>query len=432
MRLRILTRIWLIVGICAGIAVVPIFWLAEWALEYKALAAVVIILLISIVTRLLFRDVGEGLSALEVGLLNLKDGEYSNSLNYHNDDELGQLCALYNQTVDKLREDKHWIYQRELMLDKIIQSSPDVLFLINDQNQVIFSNISARHFFNMRSGIEGKQLEELFLHSPSGVKDAILSGREGLFSMVIGKDEPQTWHLSKGTFLLNNQTHYLFILKQMTRELSRQEVAVWKKVIRVISHELNNSLGPISSMLHSGRILSNKVNEDRLDRVFATIDDRIKHLTEFVQGYGKFAKIPEPKIQRIIVKDLFEQLARQWQFVLVNINAEFIYADPSQIEQLLINLLKNAHESGCLPEEVSIEISERDSSTIVEVNDKGPGIEESRLHSVLIPFYSTKSKGSGLGLALCREIIDAHHGSIALQNRESGGLSVRIILPMLS
>ncbi len=429
MRLRISTRIWLIVGICAGIAVVPIFWLVEWALEYKVLAAFAIFLFISIVTRLLFRDVGEGLSALEVGLLNLKDGEYSNSLNYHNDDELGQLCRLYNETVEKLREDKHWIYQRELLLDKITQSSPDVLFLTNDQSQVIFSNISARHFFNEPSGIEGKQIEELFLGAPSGVRDAILGGREGLFSIVIGKDEPQTWHLSKGTFLLNNQTHVLFILKQMTRELSRQEVAVWKKVIRVISHELNNSLGPISSMLHSGRILSKKVNEERLDRVFATIDERIKHLTEFVQGYGKFAKIPEPKIQKLVAADLFEQLGRQWQFELFNKNVEFIMADPSQLEQLLINLLKNAHESGCSPDEVSIEIMQRENNTIIEVNDKGPGIEESRLNSVLIPFYSTKSKGSGLGLALCREIMDAHHGSIALQNREGCGLTVRLVLP---
>lgn len=431
MQLTILQRVWLISLLCSFVSIVSIFAFTNFEIETKLLLSVVIMLLIAGITRFLFNDIKEGLSALEIGLLNLKDGEYSSSLNYLNKDELGHLCELYNDTVDKLREDKHWIYQRELLLDKIIQSSPDVLFLVNDQEQIVFSNISAKHFFNLRSGIEGKKLVDILNTAPQGVKDAVQSQTQGLFSMIVDKTEAQTWHLSKGTFLLNNQTHYLYILKQMTRELSRQEVAVWKKVIRVISHELNNSLGPISSMLHSGKILSNKLDERRLDRVFETIDERIKHLTEFVQGYGKFAKIPEPKIQHIETKTLFERLTQQWKFTLYNVNVKAISADPTQLEQLLINLLKNAHESGSQESGVSISVFNRESSTVIEVGDEGPGIEESRLNSVLIPFYSTKSTGTGLGLALCREIMDAHHGSIALQNKDTGGLIVRLVFPML-
>jgi two-component system nitrogen regulation sensor histidine kinase NtrY len=177
--------------------------------------------------------------------------------------------------------------------------------------------------------------------------------------------------------------------------------------------------------------LSLKVDEDRLARVFETIDERIKHLSEFVQGYGKFAKIPEPKIEAVDCEKLFAQLAQQWQFACVNHNVEKIYADASQLEQLLINLLKNAHESETDADKVMVEIEKRQDDIVIMVTDRGKGIAESRLNSVLIPFYSTKATGSGLGLALCREIIDAHHGNIALYNRDGGGLLVRVTLPSI-
>jgi two-component system nitrogen regulation sensor histidine kinase NtrY len=410
----------------------PIFWLLDWSLIQKCGFASIVIFICFMLLRYLFKDLHEGLSALETGLLNLKDREFSTTLNYNNKDELGHMCQLFNETVEKLGQEKRWLYQRELLLDKITQSSPEVLFLINDQQQVVFSNIAARHFFQMQTGLEGVNINEALEQAPQGAQTAIKENKEGLFSLVKEDQEPETWHMSTGQFLLNNQSHTLYILKQMTRELSRQEVAVWKKVIRVISHELNNSLGPISSMLHSGRILSMKVDEDRLARVFETIDERIKHLSEFVQGYGKFAKIPEPKIVAIVCETLFSQLAQQWQFIYLNHNVQTIYADPAQLEQLLINLIKNAHESESAPQEVTIELQERINDTVIMVTDRGKGIAESRLDSVLIPFYSTKASGSGLGLALCREIIDAHHGNITLHNRDGGGLMVRVILPRVA
>ena len=123
-------------------------------------------------------------------------------------------------------------------------------------------------------------------------------------------------------------------------------MAVWKKVIRIISHELNNSLGPISSMLHSGKLLTDQAEDQRLNRVFDTIEERIQHLITFVQGYGKFAKLPEPKPFDINVVNLLEKLAQQWQFTLQTPQDLTLIADPTQLEQLLINLLKNAHESG--------------------------------------------------------------------------------------
>ncbi|TRY29860.1 sensor histidine kinase [Aliiglaciecola sp. M165] len=423
------TKINMIAFVCSAVGLIPLLWMLPWGIFDKVLLAIGVSSLSILLAHHLFRDTHEGLSALEMGLLNLKDGEYSTTLSEQNEDELDHLCHLYNHTVQQLRDEKHWLFQRELLLDKVTQSSPEALFLVNDQQQIVFSNIAARQFFNAKQGLEGRLLTDLLASAPKGVSEAVLSAKQGLFGVVRDDSETQTWHISTGNFVLNNQVHTLYILKQMTRELSRQEVAVWKKVIRIISHELNNSLGPISSMLHSGKIISSQFNEERLARVFSTIDERIKHLSDFVHGYGKFAKLPEPKLTSIDWQDLLNQLSQQWTFAYDKTQYATLVADPIQLEQLLINLIKNAHESGSEAKHIKVEFQQTPQQSIICVMDKGKGIAETVMNNVLVPFYSTKASGSGLGLALCREITDAHHGHISLSNRKEGGLEVRVTLP---
>ena len=428
MTLQLVTKIKLAVIFCCLLGTTPIL-LVDWPITEKLLFAGAVVTLSLVLASALLRDTKEGLAALEMGLLNLKDGEFSTSLSYTSKDELGHLCELYNQTSLHLRDEKHWLYQRELLLDKITQTSPEVLLLINDHQQVVFSNIAARRFFDQPKGLEGMLLEQVLSKAPEGSTGPIKEGKQGLFSLSQQNQESQTWHITTGNFSLNNQAHTLFILKQMTRELSRQEVAVWKKVIRVISHELNNSLGPISSMLHSGQIISKNIEEEKLTRVFSTIEGRIKHLSDFVQGYGKFAKLPEPKIEQINFTELLTQLSVQWSFQFNQAEPVVLLADAIQLEQLMINLIKNAHESGSKLEGISVSTEQTTSETIISVKDRGKGISEDVLENVLIPFYSTKVNGSGLGLALCREIVDAHHGHISLHNIKQGGLEVKVSFP---
>ena len=138
------------------------------------------------------------------------------------------------------------------------------------------------------------------------------------------------------------------MLKQLTREINSQEVATWKKVIRVIAHELNNSLAPISSLAHSGQILSRTPPDaEQLVRVFATIEERAKHLAGFIEGYSKFAKLPHPRLAPVSWDVLLERLRAVVAFKLVDPPPQRIASfDTAQIEQALINLLKNARESG--------------------------------------------------------------------------------------
>ena len=372
------------------------------------------------------------LNALEVGLLNFNDNDFSVSIPANGEGQLKALAELFNDSAAKLRQERQYIYQRELLLDKVIQSSPNVMLLFNDHQKLMYANDAARHLFNIKGKMEGLSLDELLQDLPEALALALKQEKSGLFTM--GEDDTETWYLSRGQFLLNNQQHNLILLKQMTRELNRQEVAVWKKVIRIISHELNNSVAPIASMVNSGRLLTKDLDNPKLKLIFDTIESRTNHLSQFIFNYARFAKLPLPQRRQVAWQQLIEHLTQHYPFTLANeLPAEMGYFDQGQMEQVLLNLLKNAHESGSDPDEVTLTIRFQTlvdgAGFIIKIEDRGSGMSEEVLEQALLPFYSTKQSGTGLGLPLCREIIEAHEGSISMHNRTDGGLSVQLWLP---
>jgi signal transduction histidine kinase len=248
------------------------------------------------------------------------------------------------------------------------------------------------------------------------------------FCDIDGAEE--TFHLSRRSFVLHGRTYRLFLLKGLTRELSRQEVATWKKLIRVLSHELNNSLGPLSSLAHSGAEVARRGDYSALPTVFSAIAERAEHLHQFVSSYADFAKLPAPRPERVEWHTFLAQLARQLKFKnAADFPALPGWFDRAQVEQGLINLLKNAHESGSSADTVELMVSVAGGVQQIEVRDRGSGMSQAVLAQALLPFYSTKRTGTGLGLALAREIAEAHGGRIRLANREGGGLSVTLDLP---
>ncbi|WP_372873235.1 PAS domain-containing sensor histidine kinase [Shewanella sp.] len=384
----------------------------------------------------LTRRLASGLDAIELGLLNLIDNDFSTSLPASDDPVLRKLAGLFNRASDTLRRERQHLYQRELLLDKVIQNSPNLMLLLDNNGHIIYANDAARHELHGGKAITGMTINTLAATIGEPMASLLCAVSDGLFT-VERDDESETWHLSRGRFTLNGLEHQLILLKQMTRELSRAEVAVWKKVIRVISHELNNSLAPMRSMVSSGRVLAARLDEPRLNLIFDTIDKRTSHLGEFIEGYARFARLPRPNKAPVDMARLCHGLGLQTPFTVVGeLPVEPLQADEVQLEQVLLNLLKNAHESGSAPQDVALSVRRQDASVagvagyVIEVSDRGPGMSAEVLSQALLPFYSTKQQGTGLGLALCREIIEAHDGRISLQNRSGTGLSVQLFLPV--
>ncbi|HTU67025.1 MAG TPA: HAMP domain-containing protein, partial [Steroidobacteraceae bacterium] len=245
--------------------------------------------------------------ALTDGLSSLRDRDFSVSVTRSTDDEMGQLVDTYNSLGDRLRVERQSLYQRELMLDTVIQTTPLALVLTNDKDAVIYSNTTARALFAEGRKLEGERFGGHLDRAPLPLREAVGRGGDTLFTSELG-GEPQVYHVSQRRFLLNAAPHRLLLLKQLTREINSQEVATWKKVIRVIAHELNNSLAPISSLAHSGQILANAPPDpEQLSRVFATIEDRARHLAGFIDGYAQFAKLPHPRIAPVSWAVLIER-----------------------------------------------------------------------------------------------------------------------------
>jgi two-component system, NtrC family, nitrogen regulation sensor histidine kinase NtrY len=412
----------------AGVALVLQQWLGDLSLSLL-LTAVLLACALPLLARALTARTTALFRALAGSVTSFKDGDFSFSIATDQRDELAELVQAHNELGRVLRDERQGLFQRELLLDTVVQNTPTAIVLAEPNGHVVYANIAARQLLNGGRPLQGLAFATVVSESPAAFAHAVDDGGDALFTVALdGEDE--TFHFSQRSFKLQGRLHRMYLIKRMTRELSRQEVATWKKVIRVISHELNNSLAPISSLAHSGRVLSAKGDVQRLGAVFDTIEDRARHLHGFIHGYAEFAKLPQPRMDEVSWRSLLDAIARQFPGIAVgDAPAQSGWFDRAQIEQVLINLVKNAHEAGGAVEHIGVQVSQRPGETRIEVCDRGTGMNDAVLANALLPFYSTKRSGSGLGLALAREIAEAHGGRIILANRDGGGLCVTLVLP---
>ncbi|SMF17525.1 Histidine kinase-, DNA gyrase B-, and HSP90-like ATPase [Alteromonadaceae bacterium Bs31] len=417
-----------------GLGVVLSFFFARMGfplLVHIPLALAAALSLSVLLVGLFTRQTHLRINALQSGMLNLLDSDYSTSIVPGHADELDETVKLYNQVVDKLRRERQALYQRELLLDTVIQNSNLALLLTDSHQRIVYANSQASEFFTKGEAVQGLFLSQLMEKLPESIRDMLAAEKDGLFSLF-ENESTEVYHLSTGRFVLNAEQLTLYLFKQLTRDISQKEIETWKKVIRVISHELNNSLAPISSMANSGRLMLEKNQIDKLGMVFETITERSLHLQGFIEAYIRLAKLPEPNMEAANWHNLIARLQQHFSFSIRGElpKTEAIF-DVGQIEQAIINLLKNAHESGSPVDDICLSVKQSKNIEIC-VLDRGKGINNTALENMLLPFYTTKPNGSGVGLPLCREIIEAHGGKLIVLQRERGGIEAKLVMPLLS
>jgi nitrogen fixation/metabolism regulation signal transduction histidine kinase len=375
------------------------------------------------------RPVRRLLRSLAAAVASSRDGDFSFSMPSDRSDEIGELLAAHNELGRALRAQRSELIQRERLLDTVTENSPVALVLVDGHARVAFANAAARHLLNGGRSFLGQDFAALLEQCPEPLRRAAEAGSDSLFQVEIDGIE-ESFRLAQRSFLLQGRAHRLFLLERITWELSRREVGIWKKLIRVVSHELNNSLAPIASLAQSGAQLVRRGDAVQLTAAFAGIGERAQHLYEFISGYATVAKLPAPLPAAVDWRGVLEDVAQHRPFRIVEpLPEEPGWFDRAQVEQALINLLKNAEESGSPATDIEIAVTQLRLRQRVEVRDRGTGMNDAVMAQALLPFYSTKRSGTGLGLALAREIAEAHGGNIRLANRPGRGLIVALELP---
>jgi two-component system, NtrC family, nitrogen regulation sensor histidine kinase NtrY len=320
--------------------------------------------------------------------------------------------------------------RRDALLTAVMETTPVALVLYADGGRIVFTNEAARDLFFEMKPVEGENFLPMLERAPEPLRRALLGEGDEIFT--IEQDSgPEMFYLWKRYFEFDGDAHTLVAVKQMTQEISRQEIAALKKVIRIINHEINNSLAPMSSLLGSARtILGRPEHIHRLGTVLETVEDRTRHLQSFIDRYARFARTPEPRPTRVEWAPFVVALQALYPGVRVTASPAAGYFDQALIQQVMINLIKNGVEAGSAETDVEVTISTpSEGGQRIEVADRGRGMSDEVMKSALLPFFTTKPRGSGIGLALCREIVELHRGRLAIERREGGGMRIWFWLP---
>ena len=401
---------------------------AQFTTRPLAIAGVILAVAVPLSWALLrfpLRRMHANLGALTDGVRGFADGDFSLRLRVTGDDEITDLVGMYNDIGNVLRAHRNESLQRELLFETVLQATPLAIVLTVGSGRVVYANRAAREIFTPGERLEGRRFDEILLAAPA-MREAFAGDRDTLFTA-----ESESYHLSRRTFYLNGNPHLLWIANRLTPELRRQEVEVWKRAIRVLNHELNNSLAPIRSLFHSARVIRHREEQwHRMDEINAAVEERLDYLQRFLDGYAAFARLPKPRPQPVQWIDVLQTVRRIVPFSVADPPPSHAgTVDRAQIEQLIINLVKNAAEAESSHEETVVDVQRRVGGSLLVVSDRGQGMSDEAITRALLPFWSTKPGGSGLGLPICNEIVDAHGGHLRIAKRDGGGTVVSCWLP---
>jgi nitrogen fixation/metabolism regulation signal transduction histidine kinase len=369
------------------------------------------------------------------------DGDYSLRGRLHSNHAFQELLTLVNDLAENLSLHKVEAKESRLLLERIMEQMDAMVLAVNEQGYLVMANASAKKLLlNDVQDITQCKLS----HHPIGTQIVvapicIINFKDNLTEENLLTGEH---FLFKESFLSEGQQHQLYTLTNAERLLMEQERKTWQNLLRVLSHEMNNSLTPISAISQSiKQKLKNTeqtVNRSSLLEGINIIHERADSLSSFIASYSQLSHLPLPNKICFELKPLIEKnLALFPQLILPSSKQNFcpanllVTADKGQLEQVIINLLKNAHEAmeKTVEKNIEIECLENDKWLKIFIKDQGQGI--ANFDNLFVPFYSTKPTGSGIGLSLCRQILFNHQGTINISNRgNKQGAEAIICLPI--
>ena len=329
--------------------------------------------------------------------------------------------------------------ESQLLLQTVIEHIDVAIVAISDENKIRFMNPAAKKLLQI-----DQKNSEIALLKQLEVVSSFTSGCQQVVELSLGHQHGR-FNVYVEEFRESGLQHKLLFITDVRTLLRSEESKAWQSLVRVISHEINNSLTPIASISQTlSRLLSRQhdaigihnqeYNKD-LREGLSIITERAKGLSQFVNSYKQLAKLPEPQKSSVSIRNLFHAVSNLFKDQIIQIEPAGdvqLFIDPVQLEQVFINLIKNSLEA----------MSQTNSQGVVFVSwqlaepflklsimDQGCGI--SNLGNLFVPFYSTKKQGSGIGLVLCRQIIEAHHGHLTITNNVGAqGCCVSIELPL--
>lgn len=361
----------------------------------------------------------------------LREGDYSlRGRRARFKDSLGEVVREVNQLAENLRVERLGAREASALLGKVIDVIDIAVFAFDAGGRVRMINPAGERLLERRA--------DALRGAPAGML-GLAEFLEGPERQTVRHRFPighGQWEIRKARFREEGIAHELLVITDLSWALREEERRAWQRLIRVIGHELNNSLAPIQSMSSTlaDLIQRDPLPEDWRDDAASALDvigNRAEALGRFMAAYAMLARLPAPNKREVELRPLIERAAALDHRHPVSIHGENIHAeiDPDQLEQVLINLLKNAHDAADQTDgEVEVRLGQDADSITIDILDTGPGV--SNPDNLFVPFFTTKPGGTGVGLVLCRQIAEGHEGTLTLENRKDGaGCVARLSLP---
>jgi two-component system nitrogen regulation sensor histidine kinase NtrY len=363
----------------------------------------------------------------------MREGDYSiRARGVKGDDAMGEVMQQVNAMSATLRVQRLGALEATTLLRKVMEEINVAVFAFDGDHHLRLVNRAAERLLSepaerllgasaeslgLEKYLEGETQQTVQHHFPGGMA---------------------RWGIGRSTFREGGLPHQLLVVTDLTRPLREEELKAWQRLVRVLGHELNNSLAPIKSIAGSlENLLAREPRapdwEEDMRRGLAVIASRSEALSRFMGAYARLAKLPPPTLAPVVVSDLLRRvvtLETRIPPVLAPGPELTVQADADQLEQLLINVIRNAADASIETHGgVRVGWNRQDGQLVVWVRDEGPGLPNTA--NLFVPFFTTKPTGSGIGLVLSRQIAEAHGGTLTLQNAATGpGCEACLMLPL--